>query len=94
VFAWLLIQVTVNTVAALGMPEWVDIVVFFFSIIGFSICLFFAWAFDVTPEMFKKEADISPAESITAHTDRRLSVSKTAKYFTFISKQRWSKLNV
>ena len=74
VFAWVLIQVTLATVPALGIPEWVNTVVFYFSIIGFPIALFFAWAFEVTPDGIKKEADISPEESITAHKGRKLNV--------------------
>jgi TolB-like protein/Flp pilus assembly protein TadD len=71
VLAWFLIQVTVAAVPAFGMPEWVDTVVFFFCILGFPFALFFAWAFEVTPEGIKKESDISSDESIAVHTGRK-----------------------
>ena len=72
VLTWVLIQVTVAAVPAFGMPEWVDTVVFFFCILGFPFALFFAWAFEVTPEGIKKESDISPDGSIAAHSGRKL----------------------
>jgi len=71
VLAWFLIQVTVAAIPAFGMPEWVDTVVFFFCILGFPFALFFAWAFEVTPEGIKKETDISSDESIAVHTGRK-----------------------
>jgi TolB-like protein len=71
VLTWFLIQVTVAAVPAFGMPEWVDTVVFFFCILGFPFALFFAWAFEVTPEGIKKESDISSDESIAIHTGRK-----------------------
>jgi hypothetical protein len=61
VLAWVVIQVTQAVVPALSLPDWVN-----------SFALFFAWAFEVTPEGIKKESDITPEESITAHTARKL----------------------
>jgi TolB-like protein/Tfp pilus assembly protein PilF len=72
VLAWVVIQVTSEAVPALRLPEWVNSFVFFLGAIGFPFALFFAWAFEVTPEGIKKESDISPEESINAHTGRRL----------------------
>ena len=72
VLAWVIIQVTQAAVPALNMPEWMNTVVFFFGIIGFPFALFFAWAFEITPDGIKKESDIAPEESITAHTGRKL----------------------
>jgi TolB-like protein/Tfp pilus assembly protein PilF len=72
VLAWLLIQITVTAVPALSMPEWVDTVVFFFCILGFPFALFFAWAFEITPEGIKKESDIPSANSIAFDTGRKL----------------------
>jgi TolB-like protein/Tfp pilus assembly protein PilF len=72
VLSWVVIQVTQAAVPALNMPEWVNTVVFFFGIIGFPFALIFAWAFEITPEGIKKESEIAPEESITAHTGRKL----------------------
>ncbi len=72
VLAWVVIQVTAQAVPAFSMPEWVDTVVFFFGILGFPFAIFFAWAFEVTPDGIMKESDIAPEDSITSHTGRKL----------------------
>ncbi|MEW6997793.1 hypothetical protein AADZ86_08815 [Colwelliaceae bacterium BS250] len=72
VLAWLVIQVASIAVPALGMPEAVNTVVFFFGMIGFPFAIFFAWAFEMTPDGLKKESEISAEESIHAHTGRKL----------------------
>ncbi|MFT5520223.1 MAG: hypothetical protein ACI9IA_000813, partial [Enterobacterales bacterium] len=72
VLAWVVIQVTDSAVPALNMPEWMNTVVFFLGIIGFPFAIFFAWAFEVTPEGIKKESEIAPEDSITSHTSRKL----------------------
>jgi TolB-like protein/Tfp pilus assembly protein PilF len=72
VLAWVVVQVTQAAVPALNMPDWVNTVIFFFGIVGFPFALFFAWAFEVTPEGIKKESEITPDESITAHTGEKL----------------------
>jgi len=72
VLAWVVIQVTQAAVPAFNMPEWVNTVVFFFGILGFPFAIFFAWAFEVTPDGIMKESDIAPEDSITSHTGRKL----------------------
>jgi TolB-like protein/Tfp pilus assembly protein PilF len=72
VLAWVVIQVTDSAVPALHLPDWVNSLVFFLGAIGFPFALFFAWAFEVTPEGIKKESEITPDESITAHTGEKL----------------------
>jgi TolB-like protein len=72
VVAWLLIQVTDTLVPALNMPDWVATVVVFFLLIGLPPALVFAWAFELTPQGLKREAEVEPAESITHRTGRKL----------------------
>ncbi len=72
VLAWVVVQVTSAAVPALHLPEWINTAVFFFGAIGFPFALFFAWAFEITPDGLKKESEISAEESITAHTGRKL----------------------
>ncbi|PCJ49242.1 MAG: hypothetical protein COA74_06665 [Gammaproteobacteria bacterium] len=72
VLAWVVVQVTDTAVPALHLPEWIITAVFFFGVIGFPFAIFFAWAFEVTPDGVKKETDISAEDSITAHTGRKL----------------------
>ena len=72
VLAWVVIQVTDSAVPALHLPDWINTAVFFFGAIGFPFALFFAWAFEITPEGIKKESEITPEEFINAHTGRKL----------------------
>src|SRR5207237_3430650 len=41
-------------------------------ILGFPIALFRAWACEITPEGIKRAEDVSPEQSITKHTGRKL----------------------
>jgi TolB-like protein len=72
VLAWVVVQVTDSAVPALGMPEWVNTVVFYFGMIGFPFVIFFSWVFEVTPEGVKRESEITAEESVGAHTGRKL----------------------
>jgi TolB-like protein/Tfp pilus assembly protein PilF len=72
VLAWVVVQVTNSAVPALHLPEWVNSLVFLLGAIGFPFALFFAWAFEITPEGVKRESEIAPEESIAAHTGRKL----------------------
>jgi TolB-like protein/Flp pilus assembly protein TadD len=72
VLAWVVIQVTSEAVPAMHLPDWVNSLVFLLGVIGFPFALFFAWAFEITPEGVKKETDIAVEDSITAHTGRKL----------------------
>jgi hypothetical protein len=70
--AWVLIQVTDTVGPALGLPEWTLALVTWLSIIGLPIAIFFAWAFELTPEGLKRETEVERAESITNQTGRKL----------------------
>jgi len=72
VVAWLLIQLAGVLEPALLLPDWVDRVVTVFLLIGFPIVLIFAWAFEITPEGIKPTSKVSPDESITSVTGKKL----------------------
>lgn len=72
VLAWVVVQVTTAAVPALHLPEWINSAVFLFGAIGFPFALFFAWEFELTPDGVKRESAISPEDSVTAHTGRKL----------------------
>jgi len=72
VVAWLLMQVIDTVVPALHLPGWIVTAVVLFLIIGLPLALVFAWAFELTPEGLKREAEVEPAESITHRTGRKL----------------------
>ncbi len=75
VIAWLLAQVADLAFDNFGTPEWVSKTVLFLLVLGFPLAIFFAWAFELTPEGLKKEKDIDRAASITSHTGRKLDYS-------------------
>ncbi len=72
VLAWVVVQVADTAVPALHLPDWIITAVIFFGAIGFPFALFFAWAFEITPEGIKNESDISPEDSVAAHTGLNL----------------------
>jgi TolB-like protein/cytochrome c-type biogenesis protein CcmH/NrfG len=72
VMGWLLIEVASVLLPTFGAPEWVMKVFALLIILGFPIALFFAWAFELTPEGVKREADVDRSQSITPQTGRKL----------------------
>jgi len=72
VLAWLLAQITDVFLEPFGAPDWVIKTVLLVLLIGFPLALFFAWAFELTPEGIKKERDVDRSQSITTQTGRKL----------------------
>ena len=62
IVAWLLLQVGDTLESALHLPDWANTLVAFFLILGFPLALFFAWAYELTPEGLKKETDVDRSE--------------------------------
>jgi len=72
IIAWLLLQVSDTLVPALNLPDWFQSGVALLLILGFPLALFFAWAFELTPDGLKKERNIEAGESIALVTGRKL----------------------
>jgi TolB-like protein/tetratricopeptide (TPR) repeat protein len=72
VVAWLLAQVADVAFDNFGAPDWVSKSVLFVLILGFPLAVFFAWAFELTPEGVKREKDVDRSQSITSTTGRKL----------------------
>jgi len=72
VIAWLLAQVADLAFDNFGTPDWVPKSVLFILALGFPLAIFFAWAFEMTPEGVKKEKDVDRSQSITQKTGRKL----------------------
>jgi len=70
--AWLLIQVASTMLPAFDAPAWVLRAVITTLAVGFIPALLFSWAFELTPQGLKREEEISPGESITPQTGRRI----------------------
>lgn len=74
VASWLLVEASAVALEAFAAPDWVPRAVATLLAFGFPIALFFAWAFEVTPEGIKRESEVDRAKSITPHTGRRLEI--------------------
>ncbi len=72
IVGWLIMQAGEVMAPALNLPEWVNSLLAFFLILGFPLALFFAWAFEMTPEGLKKEKDVDRSQSITQVTGQKL----------------------
>src|SRR6187549_3795594 len=57
---------------SVGAPEWATRWFLVAAGIGFPFWLAFAWFYEFTPEGLKRESEIDPAQSITAHTGKKL----------------------
>jgi TolB-like protein len=72
IVGWLIMQAGEVMAPALRLPDWTNSALAFFVILGFPIALFFAWAFELTPEGIRKEKDVDRSQSVTAKTGRKL----------------------
>ena len=70
--AWLLMQVIDLVLENINAPDWVMQVFMLALAIGFPLAIFFAWAFEMTPEGVKREADVDRSQSITSQTGQKL----------------------
>ncbi len=72
IVAWLLLQVVDLVLENIDAPDWVMQVFMLAVAIGLPLVLFFAWAFELTPEGLKRERDVDRSQSITPQTGRKL----------------------
>ena len=72
VIAWLLLQVSDVVLNNIAAPGWVFKAILLVLALGFPLILFFAWAFELTPEGLKKEKEVDRTQSITHSTGRKL----------------------
>jgi hypothetical protein len=72
IVAWLLIEVASVILPTFKTPEWVMQTFTFLLILGFPVAVFLAWAYELTPEGVKPEAQVDRTQSITRQTGRKL----------------------
>jgi TolB-like protein/Tfp pilus assembly protein PilF len=72
VVSWLLIQIATQVFPFFDIPNWAVRVVVLLLALGFPVALVLAWAFEITPEGIRRESEITPHESITHRTGRKL----------------------
>jgi len=83
--AWLVIQIADAILNNITAPDWVFHVLLLFLAIGLPFALFFAWAFEITPEGIKRESEIDRERSITPQTGKKLNLMITAALVLAIS---------
>ncbi len=70
--AWLLVQVAGTVLPMFGAPEWIARSIVIVLAIGFVPTLIVSWVFELTPDGIKRDADVSPQESIAPQTARSM----------------------
>lgn len=69
---WVVLQGADFALDLIDAPNWVIQVFVIAVITGLPIALFFAWAFEMTPEGIKREHEVDRSQSITPKTGRKL----------------------
>jgi TolB-like protein/Tfp pilus assembly protein PilF len=72
VVSWLLIQVATQVFPFFEIPNWAVQLVVLVLVIGFPIATVLSWAFEMTPEGIKREAEVDRAKSIPRKAGRKL----------------------
>lgn len=72
VIAWLVAQVLQLVFESFVAPAWVMKSVLVLLAAGLPFALFFAWAFEMTPEGLKREHEVDRSQSITPQTGKKL----------------------
>jgi TolB-like protein/Flp pilus assembly protein TadD len=70
--AWILVQVADILFEAIGTPSWAMQTLLVFLGLGFFVAIFFAWAFELTPEGIKREKAVDRTQSIAPQTGKKL----------------------
>jgi serine/threonine-protein kinase len=67
IIAWLVAQVLQLVFESFGTPDWVMKTILVLLVTGLPFALFFAWAFEITPEGIKRE-DFSAEDNVVAES--------------------------
>ena len=68
IVGWLIMQAGEVMGPALRLPEWINSALAFFLILGFPLAMFFAWAFELTPDGIKKDKGVDQDQPIANET--------------------------
>lgn len=93
VAAWLLIQIATQVKPFVEIPNWAVRFVVAVLFLGLPIALVFAWIFELTPEGLKRTERVSPPESITRRTGRKLDFAIIGTLLTVIAALVFSRLH-
>ena len=70
--AWLIVQVSSTVLPMFNAPAWLPRSIVVILALGFIPALIFSWIFELTPSGIKRDAEVTPEESIAPQTARRL----------------------
>jgi TolB-like protein len=70
--AWLIVQVTGTVLPMFDAPVWLPRSIVVLLAVGFVPALVFSWLYELTPEGLKRDAEVTPEQSIASHTGRRM----------------------
>jgi len=71
IVSWLLLEVASVIFPGLHLPDWTLTFLIVVILAGFPLALILAWAFEMTPEGLKREAEVDRTESTTHVTGRK-----------------------
>ena len=74
VVAWVFLQVTTMVLTIFEAPSWVSKTLTFIIAMGLPVWIFFSWAYQVTPEGFKKTEKISEDHPNIVVSNKRLDI--------------------
>ena len=75
--AWVIAQVLQLIFESFGTPDWAIKSMLVLLATGLPFVLFFAWAFEMTPEGLKRERDVDRSQPITLKTIKKFEGAKT-----------------
>lgn len=92
--AWLLLQVVDLVLENINAPDWIMQVFMLALAIGFPLAVFFAWAFEMTPDGVKRESEVDRSQSITPQTGRKLDRSIIIVLAVALAWFAWDKFGI
>lgn len=75
VAAWVLVQIMELATDTFAAPDWVLKIFIVLLAVGFLPAVIFSWVYEFTPDGLKRESEVAPEESVTAHTAKRLNIA-------------------
>ncbi len=70
--SWLLAQIAELLLDTFNAPDWTMQFIVVVLMVGFPVAIFFAWAYELTPEGIKRESAVDRAQSIRRQTGSKL----------------------
>ncbi len=94
IVAWLVAQVLQLVFESFGTPPWAIKTVLVLLATGLPFALFFAWAFEMTPEGLKREHEVDRSQSIAPQTGSKLNFMIMAAMVLALAYFAWDKFIV